>query len=657
MMRAQATPRLKELTESDFRLHYGCDRFTATVLANRFRYVVAHMSNMVIWHAFSPILKDAADMCGMLSGPPSLGFPMAAVSETLPLFYGSIPDAVRITLEEHGLERLRPGDLVLVNDPYRVGTHPNDVCCMRPVFFEGQLVGTVTIRAHLQDIGGIVPGGSEVTKRNTYEDGLRLPPILLYAAGEPVLSTFKFIYDNSRLGHLVVPDLKTINQALRLGEELLVESIGKYGMEAYAGAVRYVCDAADESMREALLTIPDGVYDGEEWIDGDGLPDSPEYVVRVRITKVGERAEFDLRGSSPASRTALNCGWPDIKTAIAFALKFLIEHRHPVNSGTLRSIDVVVPPGAILNPDPPHTCFFYHEVVMLILHAIYQALNPVLGPDAVPAGKQVATHHGRGTLPDGTEWPAVGAGWSSAGPWGATKAGDGDSGQQPIFQNINASGGVETVERLFPETVLRYEYLPDSGGPGTNRGGAANMQDEMCFYAIGHRFANLHAKRPAAGGGVFGGRAGSLPGAWLWDGGITELGTRPDFLPLTLKDPVYQKALPQNGLIDSATNQLDEQGEYVCTTRPIPASAGAISRVLCAGGGGWGDPLERDPERVKADVRDEYVSIVGAARDYGIVVVGDPSRHPERLAVDLEGTRQLRTELRRQRLPSQHPAR
>jgi N-methylhydantoinase B len=641
-----STVRLRQLSEDEFCGRYDCDRFTATVLANRFRYVVAHMSNMVIWHAFSPILKDAADMCGTLSGPPSLAFPMTAVSENHPLFSGSITDAVRIALEEHGVDSLAPGDVLVANDPYRLGTQTNDVCCMRPVFYQGQLVGTITVRAHLQDIGGPVAGGFEVTKRNVYEDGLCLPPMLLYAAGEPVVSTFKLIYDNCRLGHLIVPDLKTINQGLRLGEELLLESIHKYGLDAYKGAVRYICDAADESMREALLTIPDGVYEGEEWIDGDGLPDSPEYAVKVRITKVGERAEFDLRGSSAATRSALNCGWPDIKTAIAFALKFLVERRHPINSGTLRSIDVVVPPGAIFNPDPPHSCWFYFEPVMLIFHAIYRALNPVLGADAITAANMMASHQSRGTLPNGSEWPPVGVGLNALGPWGATRTGDGDSGQQPIYQNVNMSGGVETVERLAPEVFLRCEYLPDSGGPGTNRGGAANVKDIMCLHPIGHRFSNLHAKRPPAGGGVFGGLSGSLPGAWLWDGDITEFCARPDFLPLTLEHAVYQEAAPQNGLIDPATNQLDPAGEFVCTSEAIPSEAGGLARVLCAGGGGWGDPLEREPERVMADVRDEYVTVAGAARDYGVVVVGDPITHPERLQIDEVATRELRARRR-----------
>ncbi len=175
--------RLRDLTDQEFLATYGCDRFTSTVMTNRFRYVVAHMANQVRTHAFSPVIRDASDMCALLSGPPALGFPMAAVSETMPLFYGSIPDAVRITMEEYGLDELEPGDVILVNDYYRVGTHLNDACCIRPVFRDGEIVGAATIRAHFADMGGIVMGGFEAAKRTSWEDGLRIPPTLLFSGG------------------------------------------------------------------------------------------------------------------------------------------------------------------------------------------------------------------------------------------------------------------------------------------------------------------------------------------------------------------------------------------------------------------------------------------------------------------------------------------
>jgi N-methylhydantoinase B len=164
----------------------------------------------------------------------------------------------------------------------------------------------------------------------------------------------------------------------------------------------------------------------------------------------------------------------------------------------------------------------------------------------------------------------------------------------------------------------------------------------MSLYEADFRFQDFHVKRPIAGGGVYGGRAGALGVSWLWDGFHTDFGARPDFLPLTTKDPIYEKAVPQVGMIDPATNQADPDGDYVCAYRPTPASKGSTVRFLTCGGGGWGDPLERDPERVKVDVRDEYITIEGAARDYGVVIAGDPIHDPEGLRVNTEATEALR---------------
>lgn len=636
---------IRDMSDEEFQRRYDCDRFTATVLTNRFRHVVQHIGTQLRVRAFSPIIRDSADLCAMLSGPASLGFPMAAVSESLPLFFGSIPDAVRIVLEEYGVDRVKPGDVILVNDYYRVGTHLNDACLIRPLFYGDELIGAVTLRAHMMDMGGVIMYGFGGVKYNTWQDGLRLPPTLLYAAGEPVASTFNLLYDNTRLGHLIIPDLKTASLALELGERLLVETVEKYGFAAYCGAMRYACDASDEAMRDSLRAIPDGIYEGEEGIDGDGLPDSDEYRVRVRITKVGPRAEIDLRGTSPATRGSVNCTWVDIKTAVAIALKCLVDHKHSMTSGTLRAIDIVVPPDAICNPDPPHACQYYHEVVMTIVNAIYRALNPVLGPDAVGSSALTVGHFPEGQYPDGTEWNALSEMPNMCGPWGATRHGDGDSSQQPIFQNSVMSGGLESYEMDHPLIVLGSEYMPDGGGAGEHRGGAANAHDVMCRLPAEHRFEQFHGRRPIGGGGVNGGKPGALCAFWLWDGAESEPSdSETRFIPLSLKDPVYGESIPKSGMFNPSTNAPDPDGEYVFVSSPTSARAGAIVRLVTSGGGGWGNPFARDPERVLIDVRDEYVTVEGAARDYGVVIVGDPVTHPEALAIDDDATALLRAD-------------
>ena len=637
---------LADLDNDEFFARYHGDRFTATVLANRFRYVVQHMCARVVTNAFSPILRDAADLSGTLSGPAELGYPMAAVSETLPLFYGSIPDAVRVAVEEHGIDQLAPGDVLMVNDAFRVGTHLNDVCLIRPVFWEDSIVAFVTIRAHMQDMGGIAVGGFESTKQNVWQDGLRLPPMLLFAAGSLVRSASALIHANTRFPHLMLPDLRTINQSLELGDQLVQESIAKYGIDAFVGAIRYACDASAETMGDALERLPDGVYDGEDWLDSDGLPDSPEYVARVRIIKVGRRMEVDLRDSSPATRSAVNCCWPDIKTGLTVALKLLLDPFEPVTSGTMRDVDIVVPPDAFFNAQPPHCSQFYFEPVLSLINATVAALNPVLGPDGV------TFHYGNptvgradGELPDGTPWSESSSG-GYGGPWGATRHGDGDSAEQTWFNNV-LRASIEVREARSPFVVLRQEYVPDTGGPGTHRGGAASVHDVRWTNAGRHRLQQFHVRTAAGTGGVMGGRVGTLGAAWCWDGGTSELARRRDHVPLALDDAAYAEATPMSGLIDPATQQADLSGRFV-PPMVLGAAAGSIIRLLTNGSGGWGDPLDRDIDRVLADVRDEYVSVAGAARDYGVVVLGDPAADPEGLHVDREATTRLRAELRSQ---------
>jgi N-methylhydantoinase B len=562
----------------------------------------------------------------------------------MPLFYGSATDSVRVVLEEYGTEELRPGDVLIANDYYRVGTHLNDICLIKPLFHRSRPVGALTIRAHVNDIGGKTMGGLEPEKSTHWEDGLRIPPTLLYSGGRPVKSALKLIDDNTRLGYLVVPDLITELHALDMGQTLINQTIDHYGLEAYVGAVRFSCDVSAEAMADALRSLPDGTYFGVDYLDGDGLPDSPEYAVRVQIVKAGDRAEFDFRGSSPSSRSSVNCAWPDIKTSIGIALKFLISHTTPVTSGTFRNIDVVVPPTAVFNARPPVPCSLYFAPISTIVRAIFNALNPVLGERAVAQSVETATMMAYGRRPDGIDGSLANAiGPSILGPWGANRAADGESGQQGINGNLITSG-VEIFEISGPGVWLRTEYVPDSGGAGTKRGGASNLHDVMWRAPADHRMELLfHARR--APRGVNGGKSGPGTAAWLFDGDVSAGGTELPNLPVALRGEFYRSATPVGGVVNPETGEADLDGRLIVLNRRTTKPAGAVARVVSAAGGGWGDPLSRDPDAVRLDVRDGYVTFEGARRDYGVVVTGDLDR-PEELTVDVGATERLRAQLR-----------
>lgn len=638
---------LRDLGDDEFAERYDCDRFTAAVLASRFRYIIEHVSNQLIAYAFSPVIRESGDMSATLTGPPSTGHAMAAVSQTIPLFFGSMPEAVRISLDEHGIDELVPGDVIIVNDPYRVGTHLNDVCFIRPVFHQGAMIGAITIRAHMLDWGGRTMGGFEVTKQDLYEDGLVLPPTLLFHAGKPVRSTFNLILDNTRFGAIVLPDIQTIGTSLELGERLLLETVEKYGVAAYVGGIRYACDASAETMGNALAALPDGIYEAEEWLDSDGLREDAPSVVRVRINKRGSRAEFDLSGSSVANGSAINCPWPTAKTAVVIALKFLIDPRSPFTSGALREVDLVLPPDTIVNPQPPHSCMFYWEPVLAIINATFKALNPALGDRAIAHDSWGGTiHFASGQLADGTPWfSSAGGTVTPMGPWGATREGDGDSTQVMLFLNM-LDGGCEPAESDNPVVIMRQDHVPDSAGAGRYRSGAASVTDSMWLADGEHRVSTFHIRRPPGGGGVNGGGAGTLAGGWVWDPTTTDLVERPRFLPLDMDDAIYAEAVPLMGVLDPDTKTLDPDGGYNLLLEPIPVAGGSVVRFVCNGAGGWGDPLDREPERVLIDVRDEYVTIQGAARDYAVVIVGDPSSDPEGLKIDHEATAALRARRR-----------
>ncbi|MEV4601049.1 hydantoinase B/oxoprolinase family protein [Amycolatopsis sp. NPDC049253] len=636
---------LKDLDDAQFAELYGSDRFTASVLSSRMRYIVQHMCTGLLNNAFSLILRDWYDFAATISGPPEQNYPMSSVSNSLAMFLGTMSEAVRNTIEEYGPENLEPGDVIICNDPYRAGNHVNDICFIRPVFHDGKLISLVTLRAHQLDMGGVIPAGFSGTKRNVYENGLVIAPMQLYRNDKPVKSAFHLIFDNARYCALLLPDIKTIYQNLLLGEKLINESVERYGVDAYLGAIRYSTDVSAESMSSALAELPDGVYEAEEGIDCDGVDDTVEYKIRLKITKAADRMELDFSGTSPQARTSINAGILDTKTAVGVALKFLIDPATPFTSGAYRPIDIVLPAGTFISATPPDgAVFLYWESTGPVLLAVFRALEKALGRKAVGGDYgSLNIHNANGVLADGTPWVTTAQCGGEHGPWGATEAGDADS-YSVVYQANNLDPATEAIESELPAVVLRKEYAPDSGGAGDNRGGAAVLKDTLYLTDAEHWSSPLHTKT-ASGVGVYGGEAGALGATWVFHPDYKNVTKDKDLIGT--EPEVYAGATPVAGMLDPETKTVDPNGEYFyfASTPVWHTKPNAVFRYLTNGGGGWGSPLQRDPERVCRDVRDEYVTIEGAYRDYGVVISGDPHGDPENLEIDLEATAKRRAEL------------
>ena len=640
---------LRDLSDEQFLARYNTDRFTAAVLTSRMRYIVKHMSTVMLTTAFSMTLRDWHDFAATISGPRDMNYPMSTGSDSLTIFMFTMPEGVRNTIEEYGPENLRPGDVIIANDPYRVGLHVNDVSFIRPVFYRGKVISFISMRAHQIDMGGVVAGGFSGAKQTVYENGLVIPPTLLYRKDKPLPSTFNFIFDNARYGALLLPDIKSLYQSLLLGERLLLESLEKYGVDAYLGAIRYSCDVSADAMSHAIRTkIPDGVYEADDGVDADGVDDSLEYRLKLKLTKFGDNIEVDLSGTSAQARSSINCGPLDVKGAVGIALKMVIEQKAPLTSGCFRNIDIVMPPGTFCTATPPGgAIFMYWESSLTIMIAIYKALSKALGEDAIGGDfGSLMLHNANGRRKDGAPWLTAATCGGEHGPWGATKAGDGDSYTVNHFNN-NLDPATEAIESDVPVVMMRKEYVTDTGGPGIHRGGAAVCRETLWLTDGDHLASPFHAKNPS-GVGANGGRPGTTQAVWMFSPEAFDVFEKADFLPKS-KD-IYASSIPIGGMLNPADKTLDSAGgeyAYWGSQGIWRAKAGSSLRFQTGGGGGWGDPLKRDPEHVRRDVRDEYVSIEGAYRDYGVVITGDPLNDPEGLQIDILATARRRAEMAR----------
>jgi N-methylhydantoinase B len=545
---------LRDLRPEEFAARYACDRFTATVLASRFGYIVEHMCSRVLTAAFSPILRDFYDFAATITGPPERGWPTPAMSASILLFTGTMTESVRNTVEEYGVERLGPGDVIVANDPYRNGTHVNDVLFSRPVFYRSRLVAFVNMKAHQLDMGGSVPGGFSLAKRTVYENGLVLSPRALLRGGEPVADTWSLIFDNVRFGEILAPDMLTAVAELELGERLILESVERYGVEPVLGAMTYVTDASAERIAAALESLPDGEWVGEDAADADAVADDEEYRVRARIVKRGARAEVDFSGTSRQARSAMNATPLDVKTSVGIAFKALLDPRGWFTSGTIRPIDIVLPEGTVISALPPDGAVFaYWEQNQVILSAMLRALNQAVGEAALAGDHGCADiHNANGVLADGTPWISAAQVGGEIGAYGGNRHGDADS-QMLSYQANGIGVAVEAVEAGAPVVVLRHEIVPDTAGAGVHRGGASMLRDSLWLTAAQHHLMSLRYKHPP-GFGAQGGADGATGGIWIFEGARRK--------PCLSEAGSYAGATPVGGVLDPDTLAPSRGGVY-----------------------------------------------------------------------------------------------
>ena len=511
----------------------------------------------------------------------------------LPLFLGNLEICVKLAAEMFGWDAFRPGDVFYMNDSYMTGTHLNDATIFGPIYWRDTLVGFSATRAHWLDVGAKDAGGP-MDSREIYQEGMRWAPTRIYDRGEPREDIIDLLRRNGRFGYSLVGDMNAQVAACRTGEARFQGILDRFGYETYIEARDEIYRQSEQLERDAVAALPDGTYRAEGFLDDDGLGHGP-IPVALRIDIHGDQMTLDLDGSSPQMEGPVNCGFAQTVSACRVAFKLLINPERPVDGGTFHTLDVKAPPASIFDAQEPAPCQWYFSSLGLLIDLVVTALAPIL-PDKVAAAhygdSMVMFLAGKDPRRDGLPFLYV---MPHAGGWGGFEGGDGEDG---LINNVN--GGfkdypVEVFEVKYPALIRRYGFRPDTGGPGRFRGGCGLFRR---FEVDPDAYLYLWLER-------------SVTPAWGLFGGKEATG------PAVVVNP----------------GRTDERRMLKVNAHPL--AAGSIVDLNTGGGGGYGDPDEREPERVRTDVVDGYVSRDAAASDYGVVL-------DDALAVDVAATTELR---------------
>ena len=559
------------------------DPVTREVIQNRLISIVREMSVTIERAAYSPIIFEVKDFSSVLLRPNG---DVVAQAEGIPVFLGAMQQLLPPVLERYPLETMRPGDVYISNDPHTAnGTHKNDINVLRPFFVDDEPVIFSANKAHWTDIGAKDPGSWSPDAANTYQEGVTVPALRLYREGEVNEELLEMILANTRLRENNYGDFMAQISAAHTAQVRLQELYARYSPAEIDPCVDSMFDYIEAKVRAEVEQVPDGTYTGVDWVDSDGVSDEPVKVV-VHITVDGSNISFDFSESEPQRWGANGNAYRVVtESSCRVAFKCLFGPNLFTNQGFYRPMTITTRPGTVTHAEYPAPGTTFDNMSRSIMEAIFFALAPVV-PERVAGGifggvqaMAIAGDDPRNGQPYIHFMPY-------AGGWGARQMRDGMNGLCPLINGDNYNIPVEVTETKFPLVVERYELIDDSGGAGKQRGG------------LGVRIDYRVLSENATVSGSLGRSKFQPPGLFdAGDGGLNSL-----LLNLGTADEVNR---PQVG------------GAVV--------RQGSVISHRTGGGGGFGDPRERDTERLLADVEAGYVSREVAIRDYGL----DPSALPK----------------------------
>ncbi|MFO1069924.1 MAG: hydantoinase B/oxoprolinase family protein [Geminicoccaceae bacterium] len=445
------------------------DPITMAVVKSALDSIVDEMGATVMRTARSPIVRDVLDYSATLCDRHGQ---IVAQAKTVALHIGAVPDAMAEIQARFG-GSLQPGDVIVLNDPYAGGMHLPDIFMVKPIFHAGALRGYSVVVAHQCDMGGRVPGSNASDSTEIYQEGLRIPPLKLYAAGRRDETLVALIRTNVRVPDLVMGDIDAQLAACSIGEREFVKLLDRYGVAETERYIAALIDYAERMTRRAIAAWPKGTWRFEDFIDDDGFSDAP-IPIRVAITVREDSLLVDYAGSSPQVKGAINSTLSFVKSATYLSVRCALDRDLPNNAGLFRCIEVRAPKGSILDPHLPAPVAARALTGYRVVDAMFGCLAQIV-PDRIPAageGGNTVVCIG-GWRPDRTPFIVVDM---INGAWGGRPAKDGIEGVTNPSQNMS-NGPVEVLEATAPIRIERYGYRPDSGGAGRWRGGLGLIRE------------------------------------------------------------------------------------------------------------------------------------------------------------------------------------
>lgn len=550
------------------------DPITLKVVNNALHGVAEQMAATILRTSYSTVVREMLDYSTAVFDPTGR---IIAQSCRIPIHLNSMSRSLRTTLEQViPIEEWKPGDIIVTNDPYLGGQHLPDVQTFLPVYADGKIVAICGTLDHHLDIGGMRPASYAGDAVEIYQEGLRLPPIKLFEEGRLNERLFALIAANIRQPEQTIGDLRAQAAALEIGRDGVLELVRRYGAQTFADCIEDAIDASEMRLRSKLRELPPGTYEGEYFIDDDGVSDERIRVV-TRLTIEDGSIHVDFTGTDRQRRAPINATISSCESATYFAILSILDPTIPANYGIYKPIRITAPEGTVVNALPPAPVVGRNAITHTIVNSMMRALAKVV-PERVTAGYygmsniHILSGDGTGGRPSWILFDIeVGGG-------GARQTKDGlDCYSQGIHNLANTP--IEMIEMTYPLRLTRYELIPDTGGAGRQRGGLGVRRD-IEFLDESGTLETQFDKFKVAPFGLFGGA----------DGATGKLFLNPD----------------------RADRRELRSKTFGCKLR-----RGDIFSMWTQGGGGYGPPAERDSGAIARDVREGKATPAKADADYG----------------------------------------